>query len=206
MTSTPDRQVDFFFDFSSPYSYLAAESIDALAARHGHTVNWMPMMLGVIFKSTGSAPLTEQHPWRASYSVMDFKRSAEMANLPFRYPSRFPQASHNAARVLLWLQQTAPAKARPFALAVFRNLFVHDGDIQDADTLAAIGRTLDIDEAKLRASIQDPAVKQRLAQNNETATSRQVFGAPTFFVGDEQFWGHDRMPQLERRLQQLKAA
>ena len=206
MTSTPDRQVDFFFDFSSPYSYLAAESIDALAARHGHTVNWMPMMLGVIFKSTGSAPLTEQHPWRASYSVMDFKRSAEMANLPFRYPSRFPQASHNAARVLLWLQQTAPAKARPFALAVFRNLFVHDGDIQDADTLAAIGRTLDIDEAKLRASIQDPAVKQRLAQNNEAATSRQVFGAPTFFVGDEQFWGHDRMPQLERRLQQLNAA
>ncbi len=206
MTSTPDRQVDFFFDFSSPYSYLAAESIDALAARHGHTVNWIPMMLGVIFKSTGSAPLTEQHPWRASYSVMDFKRSAEMVNLPFRYPSRFPQASHNASRVLLWLQQTAPSKAAPFALAVFRSIFVHDGDIQDADTLAAIGRTLDIDEAKLRASIQDPAVKQRLAQNNEAATSRQVFGAPTFFVGDEQFWGHDRMPQLERRLQQLNAA
>jgi 2-hydroxychromene-2-carboxylate isomerase len=206
MTSTPDRQVDFFFDFSSPYSYLAAESIDALAARHGHTVNWIPMMLGVIFKSTGSAPLTEQHPWRASYSVMDFKRSAEMVNLPFRYPSRFPQASHNASRVLLWLQQTAPAKARPFALAVFRSIFVHDGDIQDPDTLAAIGRTLDIDEAKLRASIQDAAIKQRLAQNNEAATSRQVFGAPTFFVGDEQFWGHDRMPQLERRLQQLNAA
>jgi 2-hydroxychromene-2-carboxylate isomerase len=206
MTSTPDRQVDFFFDFSSPYSYLAAESIDALAARHGHTVNWIPMMLGVIFKSTGSAPLTEQHPWRASYSVMDFRRSAEMANVPFRYPSRFPQASHNASRVLLWLQQTAPAKARPFALAVFRSIFVHDGDIQDPDTLAAIGRTLDIDEAKLRASIQDAAIKQRLAQNNEAATSRQVFGAPTFFVGDEQFWGHDRMPQLERRLQQLNAA
>jgi len=205
-TSTPARQVDFYFDFSSPYSYLAAESIDELARRHGHTVNWIPMMLGVIFKSTGSAPLTDQHPWRASYSVMDFKRSAEMANLPFRYPSRFPQAGHNASRVLLWLQQTAPAKARPFALAVFRNLFVHDGDIQDPDNLAAIGRTLDIDEAALRASIQDPAIKQRLAQNNESAISRQVFGAPTFFVGSEQFWGHDRMPHLERRLQQSAAA
>jgi len=205
-TSTPARQIDFYFDFSSPYSYLAAESIDELARRHGHTVNWIPMMLGVIFKSTGSAPLTDQHPWRASYSVMDFKRSAEMANLPFRYPSRFPQAGHNASRVLLWLQQTAPAKARPFALAVFRNLFVHDGDIQDPDNLAAIGRTLDIDEAALRASIQDPAIKQRLAQNNESAISRQVFGAPTFFVGSEQFWGHDRMPHLERRLQQSAAA
>ncbi len=205
-TSTPARQVDFYFDFSSPYSYLAAESIDELATRHGYTVNWIPMMLGVIFKETGSAPLTQQHPWRASYAVMDFKRSAEMASVPFRYPSRFPQASHNAARVLLWLQQTAPQKARAFALAVFRSLFVHDGDIQDADNLAAIGRTLDIDEAGLRAAIQDPAIKQRLAQNNEAATARQVFGAPTFFVGSEQFWGHDRMGQLERRLQQSPAA
>ena len=204
-TRTPPGQVDFYFDFSSPYSYLAAESVDALAARHGHTVNWIPIMLGVIFKATGSAPLTGQHPWRASYSIMDFKRSADMAGLPFGFPSRFPQASHNAARVLLWLQQTAPHKAKPFALAVFRNLFVHDGDIQDADALAVIGRTLDLDDAALRASIQDPAIKQKLAANNEAATARQVFGAPTFFVGSEQFWGHDRMPQVERRLQELIA-
>lgn len=203
--ATPPGEVDFYFDFSSPYSYLAAESIETMAKRHGHRVNWIPMMLGVIFKSTGSAPLTEQHPWRASYSVMDFQRSAEMASVPFRYPSRFPQASHNAARVLLWLQQAAPEKAKPFALAVFRNLFVHNGDIQDATNLAGIGRTLDIDEAALRACIQDPAVKQRLAASNENAIARQVFGAPTFFVGTEQFWGHDRMPHLERRLQQLSA-
>lgn len=203
--TTPDGEVDFYFDFSSPYSYLAAESIEQLAARHGHRVNWRPMMLGIIFKATGSAPLTEQHPWRASYAVMDFRRSAEMAGVPFRYPSRFPQASHNAARVLLWLQETAPEKARPFALAVFRSLFVHDGDIQSADNLAGIGRVLDIDEAGLRAAIQDPAIKQKLAACNDVAQSRKVFGAPTFFVGAEQFWGHDRMPHLERRLQQLAA-
>ena len=202
---TPAGEVDFYFDFSSPYSYLAAESIDELASRHGHKVNWRPMMLGVIFKATGSAPLTEQHPWRASYAVMDFRRSADMAGVPFRYPSRFPQASHNAGRVLLWLQETAPAKARPFALAVFRNLFVHDGEIQSADNLAAIGRVLDIDEAGLRAAIQDPTIKQKLASCNEAAQARQVFGAPTFFVGNEQFWGHDRLPHLERRLRQIAA-
>lgn len=201
--ATQPGQVDFYFDFSSPYSYLAAESLDALAARHGHTVNWIPIMLGIIFKSTGSAPLTDQHPWRASYAVMDFKRSADMAGLPFRFPSRFPQASHNAARILLWLQQAAPHKARPFALAAFRNLFAHDGDLQDIGNLAAIGKTLDIDETALRESIQDPVVKQRLVANNEAAIARQVFGAPTFFVGTEQFWGHDRMPQLERRLEAL---
>jgi len=200
---TPDGQIDFYYDYSSPYSYLAAEAIDALAARHGHTVNWTPIMLGIIFKTTGGAPLTELHPWRASYSVMDFKRSAEMAGVPFRYPSRFPQASHQAARVTIWLQRTAPEKARPFALAVFRTLFVQDGDIQHPDHLATIGRSLDIDEAGLRASMQDAAVKQQLAANNDIATARQVFGAPTFFVRDEQFWGHDRMPHLERRLAQL---
>ncbi len=204
--ATPGGQVDFYFDFSSPYSYLAAETIDALARRHGHAVNWIPIMLGVIFRSTGSAPLTEQHPWRASYSVLDFKRSAEMAGLPFCYPSRFPQASHNASRVLLWLGRTAPDKAKPFALAVFRSLFVHDGDIQDSANLATLGRALGIEEAGLRAAMQDPAVKQELAANNELAISRQVFGAPTFFVGNEQFWGHDRMPHLERRLQQLNGS
>jgi 2-hydroxychromene-2-carboxylate isomerase len=203
--ATAQGRGDFYFDFSSPYSYLAAESIDAMAGRHGHEVDWRPMMLGVIFKTTGSAPLTDQHPWRASYSVIDFKRSADMAGVPFRYPSRFPQASHNAARVLLWLQATAPQKARPFALAVFRSLFVHDGDIQSADNLAAIGRVLDIEEAALRAAIQDPAIKQKLAACNEDAQARQVFGAPTFFVGTEQFWGHDRLPHLERRLEELQA-
>ncbi len=203
--TTPAGEVDFYFDFSSPYSYLASETIDDLAARHGHKVNWRPMMLGVIFKATGSAPLTEQHPWRASYAVMDFRRSADMAGVPFRYPSRFPQASHNAGRVLLWLRETAPEKARPFAHAVFRSLFVHDGDIQSADNLAGLGRVLDIDEAGLRAAIQDPAIKQKLAACNETAQARLVFGAPTFFVGSEQFWGHDRMPHLERRLEQIAA-
>jgi 2-hydroxychromene-2-carboxylate isomerase len=197
---TPPGQIDFYFDFSSPYSYLATASIDELAARHGYTVNWTPMMLGIIFKNTGSAPLTEQHPWRAQYAVMDFRRSAEFAGIPFRQPSRFPQASHNPARVLIWLQQTAPDKARPFAKAVFRHLFIEDGDIQNVDNLVKIGAALGIDEAALRASIQDPAVKQRLVENNESAVKRQVFGAPTFFVGDEPFWGHDRIPHLEWRL------
>ena len=198
--TTPAGQIDFYFDFSSPYSYLAAEKIEALAARHGHTVNWIPIMLGVIFKSTGSSPLSEQHPWRAQYAVMDFKRSAQMAGLPFRYPSRFPQASHPAARVMLWLQQAHPDKTVAFTQAVFRGLFTQDADIQQVDTLVAIGRTLGLDEAGIRAAGQDPAIKSRLAANNDEAVRRQVFGAPTFFVGDEQFWGHDRMPHLEQRL------
>ena len=198
--TTPAGQVDFYFDFSSPYSYMAAEQIDALAARHGHTVNWKPIMLGVIFKSTGAIPLTEQHPWKAQYAVMDFQRSARMAGLPFRTPSRFPQAGHHAARILIALQAGAPDQAAPFARAVFRALFSQDADIQSIDTLVAIGKSLGIDEAVLRAAGHDPAVKAKLVANNDEAVRRQVFGAPTFFVGDEQFWGHDRMPHLEQRL------
>ena len=202
--TTPAGQVDFYFDFSSPYSYMAAERIDALAARHGHTVNWKPIMLGVIFKSTGAIPLVDQHPWKAQYAVMDFQRSARMAGLPFRTPSRFPQAGHHAARILIALQASAPDKAAPFARAVFRALFSQDADIQSIDTLAAIGTSLGIDETVLRAAGHDAAVKAKLVANNDEAVHRQVFGAPTFFVGDEQFWGHDRMAHLEQRLAEIR--
>ncbi len=204
--TTPKGQVDFYFDFSSPYSYMAAEHIDALAAKHGHTVNWRPIMLGVIFKSTGAIPLTEQHPWKAQYAVMDFQRSARMAGLSFRTPSRFPQAGHHAARIVIALQARAPQLAAPFARGVFRALFSKDADIQQIETLAAIGKEVGVDDALLRAAGQDAEVKAKLVANNEEAVRRQVFGAPTFFVGDEQFWGHDRMPHLEQRLTEINGS
>lgn len=200
---TPAGQIDFFFDFTSPYSYLASDEIQALGERYDHQVNWIPIMLGIMFKHTGAQALTTQHPWKADYFRKDFERTAAFSGMPYQPPSLFPQASQNPARILIWLQQTAPGKALAFAREVFRLIFVHDGNIHDLDALAAIGRDLGIDEAGLRAASQDPDIKARLAANNDEAIARQVFGAPTFFVGDEQFWGNDRLPQLEWRLAQL---
>ena len=90
--------LDFYFDFSSPYGYLMSEKIDAVAARHGRKVRWHPILLGVIFKATGSAPLTLQNPAKAAYSIHDFERSARFMGIPYRHPTHFPLATQNAAR------------------------------------------------------------------------------------------------------------
>ncbi|MGE0314615.1 MAG: DsbA family protein [Lautropia sp.] len=201
--ATPPGEIDFYVDFTSPYSYLAAEAIEAIGARYAHRVNWIPVMLGVLFKATGGIALTSLHPWKSAYSVMDFARSAEFAGVPFRMPSTFPQASQNASRALIWLQRTSPGKANDFAMAVFRLLFVEDGRIDDVDALARVAAPLGIDEAGLRDAVRDPEIKAALAANNEDAASRHVFGAPTFFIGTEQFWGNDRLSHVEARLARL---
>jgi 2-hydroxychromene-2-carboxylate isomerase/rhodanese-related sulfurtransferase len=203
MKTTPEGQIDLYFDFTSPYSYLASDEIESLATRYGYALNWIPMMLGVLFKHTGGIALTAQHPWKADYFRNDFVRTAAFKAIAYNPPSLFPQASQNPSRIFIWLQQTSPDKARPFAREVFRLIFVRDGNIHDVDSLAAIGRELGIDEAALRAATQDADVKARFAACNEEAAARQVFGAPTFFIGDEQFWGNDRLPQVEWRLSQL---
>ena len=194
--------IDFYFDFSSPYSYIAAERIDALAARYGFAVAWTPILLGVVFRETGGVPLTELHPWKADYYREDFARSARLHGLPYRHPSRFPQPTQAAARALVWLQRNQPSLAHPFALEVFRALFVRDADLTAPQTLAAIARSLGIDDDALLAATGAPEMKAALAANCEAATRLRVCGAPTFVVDGERFWGQDRLPHLEQRLRE----
>lgn len=99
-TLTP---IDFWFDFSSPYGYLMSEKIDALAAQYGRKVRWHPILLGIVFKATGSAPLTLQNPAKAEYSLRDFARSARFMGIPYHQPDKFPLATQNAARAYYWL-------------------------------------------------------------------------------------------------------
>ncbi|HVL56690.1 MAG TPA: 2-hydroxychromene-2-carboxylate isomerase [Burkholderiaceae bacterium] len=197
--------LDFYFDFSSPYSYIASERIEELAARHGYHVSWKPILLGVIFKTTGGVPLTMGHPWRAKYSVMDFARSAEFHGVPFRMPSRFPQPTQNAARALLWLQRNAPDKAVAFLHEAFRELFARDGDLSAPETLERLARAVGADPQAVAAGTQDPQIKQALVELNEEAARLEIFGAPTVVVDGEKFWGADRLPYVERRLQRSAA-
>lgn len=197
--------IDFYFDFSSPYSYIASERIEELAARYGYQVVWKPMLLGVLFKTTGGVPLTMGHPWRAKYAEMDFARSAEFHGVPFRQPSKFPQPTQSVARALLWLQRNAPDKAAAFAHEAFREMFARDGDLTSAETLERLARAVGADPQALAAATQDAAIKQALVDINDEAARLEIFGAPTFVLDGERFWGHDRMPYLERRLQRKGA-
>lgn len=192
--------IDFYFDFSSPYGYLGSELIEPLAARHGRQVAWHPVLLGVVFKATGGAPLTTL-PIKGDYSKLDFARSARFLGIPYRLPSRFPIATQNAARAFLWLQERDAVLARNFGQAAYRAYFAEDIDISDTERLMVIASSLGIDRDRLQAAIADPQLKERLRVLNDEALARGVFGSPFFFIDGEPFWGVDRLPQMERWLE-----
>lgn len=192
--------IDFYFDFSSPYSFLAAERIEAIAAAHGRTVRFRPILLGVVFKASGGAPLTEQYGPKATYSKHDFERSARFIGVAYRQPSTFPIGAVAASRAVLWLQKHRPEQANAFVHAVFRAFFQDDRDISDPAVVAAVAQSLGLDGAQLMEGAQAPETKDALRRQVDEAVALGVFGAPTIVVDGELFWGNDRLPQIERWL------
>ena len=192
--------IEFWFDFSSPYSYLASEKIEELAARHGRRVAFKPTLLGVIFRTTGGVPLTELVPPKASYFAHDFARSARFAGVPYRTPGVFPISTVNAARAFLWLQEQDEALAARFLHAAFRAYFSRDRSLAEPEVLNALATEVGTDPVAMTRGMQEPAIKARLKALVDESIARGVFGAPTIFVDGEMFWGHDRLPQVERWL------
>lgn len=191
--------IDFYFDFSSPYGYLAAQKIDALAAKYGRAVNWRPTLLGVVFKQTGAAPLTEV-PVKGPYSKRDFARSARFHGIEFRMPPVFPIPSQAPARMVLWAREKDPAAAAALAKALYRAFFLDGLDISKADVAADVAGRAGFDAAAARAAVDDPAIKDALKREVESAIAAGVFGSPFVVVDGEPFWGLDRFDQIERWL------
>lgn len=193
------RPIEFFFDFSSPYAYVASEWIEALAARHGRTVRWNAILLGVTFQAAQiKSPVS--YPLKREYSLRDFARSARFEGLPYAMPERFPIPTQNAARVFWWLDGRDPAQAVTWAHACFRAFFAQGRDLSQADTLRSLAGEFGLDPDEAESVWNDPVWKDRLKQANEAAVAAGVFGAPFFLVDGEPFWGNDRKPQIERWL------
>jgi len=191
--------IDFYFDFSSPYGYVASEKIEALAAKHGRSVAWHPMLLGVVFKQTGAMPLT-QVPLKGDYSRRDMARTARFHGVGFRLPSNFPIATQAPARVVLWARERGAARPPNIIHALYRAFFVDDVDISNADAAATVAASCGADAASARAAVDDPSVKEALKRENEQAMGRGVFGSPFMIVDDEPFWGVDHLDQVDRWL------
>ena len=187
--------IDFYFDFSSPYGYLASTEIDALAARHGRSVTWRPFVLGAAFKVTGQRALTEQ-PLRGDYARRDFARSARLLGVPFKMPEPFPFFALAASRACYWVEE--PSQAKALAKAVYHAAFGEGRDITPVPVVAEIARGLGIEG--LEQGLEQPATKAALRDATDQALARGVFGSPFFFVDGEPFWGHDRLDQLDRWL------
>jgi 2-hydroxychromene-2-carboxylate isomerase len=195
------RPVAFYFDFSSPYSYIASEWIEALAARHGRGVRWQAILLGATFQAAElRSPVS--HPIKREYSLRDFARSARFAGVPFALPAKFPIVTQNAARVFWWLHSTDEARATAWARAGLRALFAAGVDLSDPPELRTLAVLAGIDAQEAERVWTDPHWKDRLKQANDEAIAAGVFGAPFFIVDGEPFWGNDRRPQIERWLSQ----
>jgi len=193
--------IDFYFDFSSPYSYIASEWIEALAARHGRTVDWKAVMLGAVFQAAElKSPVS--HPIKREYSLHDFERSARFAGVPFTIPPKFPVATQNAARVFWFLHADDPARAVAWARLCLRAYFTRGTDLGDAAALAALATEAGLEAGAAERVWTDPHWKDRLRQANDAAIAAGVFGAPFFVLDGEPFWGNDRRAQIERWLEQ----
>jgi 2-hydroxychromene-2-carboxylate isomerase len=186
-------QLDFWYEFASTYTYLAALRIEALAHGKGVAIAWRPFLLGPIFKAQGwdTSPFN-LFPAKGAYMWRDLERLSAAQGLSFRKPDTFPQSSLKAARIA-WTDGVEPRRAE-FSRRVFLAQFAKGLRI-DADTvLEDILKGLDLDAAAIMAQSRSDQVKLRLRKETEAAMRLNLFGAPSFVTEDgEIFWGNDRL-------------
>jgi 2-hydroxychromene-2-carboxylate isomerase len=189
--------IDFYFEFSSPYGYIASQLVDDLARRIGRPMTWRPMLLGPVFKITGQAPLIEV-PMKGAYSKHDFARSARLHRIDYTHPAKFPIGTVAGLRTFYWLHDRDPAEAQRFAKALYRAYFAEGRDISAAPAVIEVAKACGADAAELAAALEDPALKERAKREVDTAIAAGVFGSPYFVADGEPFWGVDRIPMLEK--------
>ena len=196
---TSQAPVDFYFEFSSPYGYIASQLAEEFEKRIGRPLRWRPILLGPVFKRTGQAPLTEV-PMKGEYSKRDFVRSAGLHQVPYKHPAKFPIGTVAAMRAFYWVDDRDPALARRLAKALYTAFFVDGIDIGAPQAVIDIAKRVGVDAEALAKALDDPALKERAKKEVDGAIDAGVFGSPFFIADGEPFWGVDRMPMLERWL------
>nr|WP_311530103.1 2-hydroxychromene-2-carboxylate isomerase [uncultured Ralstonia sp.] len=193
------KQVEFFFDVGSPYSYLAYHQLPKIARAKGAEIVWRPMLLGGVFQATGnSSPATV--PAKGQYSNIDLKRWAKHFGVPIQQNPHFPINTLQLMRGAVGMQLRSEAEFHRYLAAIFSAMFEHPRNLGDLQELAAVLEAAGISPALMLELVQDDRVKQALRKTTEAAVARGVFGAPTFFVGDAMFWGQDRLHFVEAAL------
>jgi len=190
--ATPARRIEFWFDFGSNYSYLSVMRIEAEAAARGVSVDWRPFLLGPIFRALGfdNSPFVLQKE-KGAYVWKDMERQCRKYGIALTRPSVFPRAALLALRVALLGAEREWIAA--YCREIMQQNFVHDRDIGSIDVVSEALAKLGLPAQQIVAEAQSDANKLRLREQTEAAASKGIFGAPTFFVGDEMFWGNDRL-------------
>lgn len=193
------RSVDFYFDFGSPASYLAATQLPKLCADAGTELVWRPMLLGGVFQATGNhSPATIAA--KGPYVFTDLARFARRYGVPLKHNPHFPVNTLLLMRGATGMQMHEPDRFRAYVDAVFHAMWVEPRNLNDPETVGAVLQEAGFDPGKLLALANAPDVKEQLKIATQEAVQRGVFGAPTMFVGDQMFWGQDRLDFVREAL------
>jgi 2-hydroxychromene-2-carboxylate isomerase len=203
MVKTEMADIEFFFDCSSPWTYLAFHNIQPLAAECGATIAWRPILVGGIFNTVNPSVYASRQngvPLKQTYAHKDMQDWARLAGITIAFPPTvFPVNSVKAMRGCLLLEPDGKLEA--FARAAFEAYFGDDQDISQDDVLRRICAGLDIDADKFLAGIATPAIKDKLKANTDEVIRRGGFGSPTMFVGgSDMYFGNDRLPLVREAL------
>lgn len=195
------KSFEFLFDFGGPNSYLAHKLLPDLCVRTGAEVGYVPILLGGLFKLTNNqAPMLRyaETPAKQRYEMLEFDRFVKAHAIPFKMNPRFPINS-------LYVMRGAIAAQRlgcfaPYVDAIMTAMWSDGADISDVDVVRDVLNKAGLDSSALLALAEDPEVKAELIANTEAAAKRGAFGVPTFFVGEDMFWGKERLAQVEEAL------
>ena len=195
------KQIDYYFATISPWTYLGHDRLVAIARKHGATIAVKPVNFGDVFPASGGLPLSKRAPQRQAYRLVELKRWREFLGMPLNLqPKYFPANGDLAAYWVLAAAEKDAALALALYGAIGKALWVEERDIADAATLAGVAKSVGQDAEALGARAQAPEITARYAALTKEAIDRGVFGAPSYVVDGEIFWGQDRLDFLDRKL------
>ena len=193
------KTFDYYFDFGSLATYLAHTQMDKIKAETGASPIYLPMLLGAVFKATGNvSPVSV--PAKVKYIFVDFKSFADSYGVPLNNNPFFPIITTNLMRMLTGLQMRSDARMHEFMDIIFKAIWVDALNLNDPEIVERVLREAHFDPADLLQLANEQETKDRLKEVTTQAVERGVFGAPTFFVGEQMFWGQDRIEQLKSAL------
>jgi 2-hydroxychromene-2-carboxylate isomerase len=193
------KTFDYYFDFGSLATYLAHTQMGNIKADTDANPIYLPMLLGAVFKATGNtSPVSV--PAKGKYIFVDFKRFADSYGVPLEINPFFPIITTTLMRMLTGLQMRSDARMHEFMDLIFKSIWVDALNLNDPEVVERVLREAHFDPAELLQLANEQATKDKLKDVTTQAVERGVFGAPTFFVGEQMFWGQDRIEQLKLAL------
>ncbi len=197
--------IDYYAGLSSPWTYLGHERLCSYAEQAGATVNFIPVDFNAVFDKTGGLPLPKRSPERRQYRYQELKRWSKKLNIPLNLDPKFFPVPHTKPAMICLLLQNEGGNPLPLAGAYMKAVWADEKDITDNETIISIANDQGLDGRRLFEQSLHPDISKQYEENTSGAVKRGVFGAPSYVIGEEIFWGQDRLMFVEQKLKEAKS-